>query len=178
MSHPQQLNFIKDVKEKFNSKFLNSKILEIGSLNINGSVRPFFENCEYIGIDLGKGPGVDVVCEGQNYNEADNTFDVTISCECFEHNPYWLETFKNMIRLCKPGGIVIFSCATTGRKEHGTTKTSPNDSPLSIGKGWEYYKNLVEEDFTSVLNFDNNFIEFNFSTNTSSKDLYFYGIKR
>lgn len=177
MSHSQQLDFIKSVKDSFPTYFNNSKILEIGSLDINGSVRPFFTKCEYIGIDVGPGPGVDVVCEGQNYSAPDDSFDTVISCECFEHNPYWLETFLNMIRICKKNGLVIFTCATTGRKEHGTTRTSPADSPLTIGKGWDYYKNLTEIDFKENITLSLYFKDFKFSINEKSKDLYFWGIK-
>lgn len=177
MSHHQQLSYIKTLKEKFPKNFSNSKVLEIGSLDINGSIRQFFSNCEYIGVDVGEGPGVDVVCEGQNYKNEPNSFDTVVSCECFEHNPYWVETFLNMISLCKKDGVVIMTCATTGRKEHGTTRTSPADSPLTIGKGWDYYRNLTEEDFRSNFNLDLLFKKYEFSSNSSSKDLYFWGIK-
>jgi len=30
-----------------------------------------------------------------------NSFDCTISVECFEHNPFWLETFVNMLRMTR-----------------------------------------------------------------------------
>ena len=43
------------------------------------------------------------------------SFDVVISCECFEHNPYWRETFLNMTRVLRPGGLFVLTCATTGR---------------------------------------------------------------
>ena len=40
------------------------KVLEIGSLDINGSVRPLFEDAEYyLGIDMQEGPGVDLVAK-------------------------------------------------------------------------------------------------------------------
>ncbi len=178
MSHPQQLEFVNSVKNQFENYFSNSSVLEIGSLDINGSVRQFFNDCRYVGIDVGEGPGVDIICEGQKFNDPDSSYDVVISCECFEHNPYWAETFSNMIRLCKSDGLIIFTCATTGRKEHGTSRTSPADSPLTIGIGWDYYKNLTEDDFKSKMNFENFFQNYNFSTNPSSKDLYFYGIKK
>ncbi len=51
-----------------------------------------------------EGPGVDVVSSGHALDFPDETFDVTLSCECFEHNPYWLETFRNMHRMTKAGG--------------------------------------------------------------------------
>lgn len=178
MSHPQQMNFVSSLKNKFPNSFCDSTVLEIGSLNINGTVRVFFENCNYTGIDIGKGKDVDIVVEGQHYNAPDNSFDTVISCESFEHNPYWEETFSNMIRLCKSNGVIIFSCATTGRKEHGTTRTKPKDSPLTIAKGWDYYKNLTEQDFRSSFQLDDIFSTYEFSTNTESFDLYFWGVKK
>lgn len=45
MSHPEQMNFVKELKNKFANYFIDSKVLEIGSLNINGTIRNFFERC-------------------------------------------------------------------------------------------------------------------------------------
>lgn len=178
MAHPQQLNYITTIKDRFKENFENSRILEIGSLNINGTIRTFFNNCEYIGLDVGEGKGVDIVCEGQKYDAPSESFDTVISCECFEHNPYWLETFNNMTRLCKPGGLVIMTCATTGRKEHGTSRTSPKDSPLTINKGWDYYKNLTKSDFIDNIQLTVLFEQYEFSEDNEAHDLYFWGIKK
>lgn len=178
MSHKEQQDFVLSVKNKFLNYFTNKCVIEIGSLNINGSVREFFDNCIHVGIDVATGPCVDVVCLGHEYDMPDGSFDVAISCECFEHDPYHILTFKNMVRLVKSNGIVIFSCATTGRKEHGTRANDPASSPLTIGLGWDYYKNLEEKDFRTEINFDELFLEYNFQTNLKSFDLYFYGIKK
>jgi len=83
-----------------------------------------------------------------------------------------------MHRMTKSNGLVIMSCATTGRAEHGTTRTSPQDSPLTTTKGWEYYKNLTEEDFRKIIPLDDMFSECEFSVDNTHYDLYFYGIKR
>jgi SAM-dependent methyltransferase len=177
MSHREQQDFVLSVKNKFQNYFKLAKVLEVGSLNINGSVRKHFVECQYVGIDVGPGRDVDEVCEGQLYT-SDLKFDTVISCECFEHNPYWKETFENMISLTRLGGLVLFTCASTGRPEHGTTKSKPNDSPLTIKKEWNYYKNLTEEDFTSVINITDYFSEYEFSVNPKSCDLYFWGITK
>jgi len=79
MAHPEQLDYIKFLKEKFPEFFKEKKVLEIGSLNINGSIRDFFENCDYIGLDLEPGKDVDIICEGQNYDANDESFDVVSS---------------------------------------------------------------------------------------------------
>lgn len=179
MAHAEQQIFINAMRIVFIDYFTNKKVLEIGSLNINGSVRQFFENCEYIGVDLGHGAGVDIVCDGADLALPDRTFDTVISTECFEHNPRWVETFTNMIRMCKAGGLVLMTCATEGRNEHGTHAESPGDSPFTIQKGWgEYYKNLTEQDFLDNIDIQSFFSEHQFYVNNSSHDLYFWGIKQ
>jgi hypothetical protein len=80
--------------------------------------------------------------------------------------------------MTKPNGLIVMSCATTGRPEHGTTRTSPADSPLTIGKGWDYYKNLTEQDFRDNLNIDDMFSSHTFIVGAPHPDLYFYGIKK
>jgi SAM-dependent methyltransferase len=145
MTHRQQLEFIAELAELFPDKFRKRRVLEIGSQNVNGTIRHFFEDCDYTGIDVAPGPDVDIVCEGQNYDAPDGSFDVVIACEVMEHNPYWAETTANMIRLCKPNGMVVVTCATLGRAEHGTTRSVPAASPLTLN--WYYYRNLTHKDF-------------------------------
>ena len=165
MSHKEQIDFVIAVKEKHPSFFINKRVLEVGSLNINGTVRDLFVDCDYVGCDLGEGSGVDIVCAGQDLTLPDDSFDVVLSCECFEHNPAYQETLHNMVRMLKPSGLLFFTCATTGRAEHGTSRTTPKDAPFC----GDYYRNLVAEDFdTTGLNGE-------FST--LNTDLRFYGFK-
>ena len=178
MSHKEQKNFVASVKEKHSIFFKNKCVVEMGSLNINGSVREFFQDCVYVGVDVAPGFCVDVISLGHQYDMPDNSFDVAISCECFEHDPHYINTLENMIRLVKPGGLIIFSCATTGRKEHGTINSEPQSSPLTVNLGWNYYKNLEEKDFKKELNFESLFNEYNFNYDLNVFDLYFYGVKR
>ena len=180
MAHPEQFNFVASVKEHYPSYFFNSKVLEIGSLNLNGTIRTLFDNCDYLGIDVAEGRGVDKVAFGNEFDAPDNTYDVCISCECFEHNPYWKETFINMHRMCKLGGLVIVTCATTGRAEHGTLRANPQDSPITSRMGWTYYKNLTEKDFLEIFKLENMFKHFYLHENKNlhfQNDLFFLGIK-
>ena len=175
MAHQEQNTFFRGVKEMYPQYFYDTKVIEIGSLNINGTVRTLFdEPKEYIGLDLGEGPDVDIVCPGQDYQGEDNYFDVSISAECFEHNPYWLETMINMYRITKPDGLIAFTCASQGRAEHGTVRTSPEDSPFNYES--DYYRNLNAEDFDDFIK-DYKFKDFKFEYNPKTCDLYFWGIK-
>lgn len=158
--------------------FLETKVLEVGSLNINGSVRGFFFNPrEYIGCDVGEGPGVDVVCPGEDLAYEDNRFDTVISTEMMEHNPNWIDTFGNMYRMLKPGGLMLMTCAGPGRPEHGTTRTDIGSSPLTVGIGWDYYRNLSESDFREHFDIEKEYSKYFFEYNSIAKDQYFWGIK-
>ncbi|MEF3168907.1 MAG: glycosyltransferase [Deltaproteobacteria bacterium] len=180
MAHVQQREFCLAVKQKFPEYFKDKLVLDIGSLDINGNNQYLFENCHYIGIDIAPGRNVDIVCKGHELALPDSTFDVIISTECLEHDKYWDKTLQNAVRLLKPGGLLLVTCATTGRPEHGTRRTSPIDAPLlQHFDDWaDYYKNLEESDFRQALDIESIFQEFFFSTNQQSFDLYFYGLKK
>lgn len=175
MSHYQQVEFCKLFKnEFFESKKIS--ILELGSYDVNGSIRTIFDNTsKYVGLDLIKGPGVDIVYDGKNI-PINQEFDLCISCECFEHNPNYFENFIKMIELAKKDGLVVFTCASIGRREHGTTDSNFRSSPGSMKK-WNYYKNLKKSHFTKRINLEKLFYKFLFFENYVSKDLYFIGIK-
>jgi len=177
MAHPEQSNYFKTVKSRFPSKFNNVDVLDIGSLDINGNNRYLFHQYTYIGVDIGAGPNVDVVCRGHKY-KSESQFDVAISSECFEHDEFWPQTLQNMIDLTKSEGIVLFSCATTGRPEHGTRKTTPQDSPFTSKIDNDYYLNVTAKMVLNEVDIENQFSQFEFfSRQTWPQDLYFWGIK-
>jgi SAM-dependent methyltransferase len=181
MAHPEQLAYFSALKREYPEFFIGSRVAEVGSLDINGSIRSLFDDCDYTGYDIGTGAGVDVVRAGQSIDRPTGWFDVTVSAECFEHNPYWVETFSNMCRMTRPGGLVAISVATTGRAEHGTPRTSTVHSPLTVdqgGPGADYYRNLTDTDFRTAVHLEGWFAGFHFMLCPAAQDLYFWGIVR
>ncbi len=178
MAHPEQAEFFSAVREHYPQSFTAAKVLEVGSLDINGSVRELFTRCDYVGVDLQLGPGVDLPCQGQLVEFPSGHFDTVISAECMEHNPYWRETIANMLRMAKPGGLVLISCATSGRLEHGTTRTNPDASPFTSAANWDYYRNLTAADLESALNLDGWLSDRASWVNYITSDLYFIGLRR
>lgn len=175
--HWQAYSFVQVVRRNLPQYFYNSKVIEFGAACVNYSISSLFEHTEkYFGIDLTDAQGVDIICEAQSVNLG-SSFDVAVSCECFEHNPYYLETFQNMIKHVRPGGLVLFTCATTGRPEHGTTRTTPEQSPGTQTIGWDYYRNVTKNDFSDEV-LGNSFSSYCFFENSASQDLYFVGIKK
>lgn len=150
MAHQDQFEFIGITRDNFPDFFRGTRVLEVGSLDINGSIRRHFDACDYVGIDVGPGPGVDLVVAGQHYAAPTDSFDVVVSCECMEHNPAWRETTANMIRVLRPGGLFLLTCAAPGRPEHGTIRTETYSSPLTAALGQTYYGNLHRRDFEAA----------------------------
>ena len=177
MSHPEQLAFFEAVARPNAALVTDAKVLEIGAYDVNGSIRKVFGNAkEYVGVDLTEGPGVDLVAFGHEVDHADGSYDLTVSGECFEHDPHWRATFANMVRMTRPGGLVVFTCASHGRPEHGTRRSDVTDSPGTQSEGMDYYRNLRAADF-ATLPLASDFSSWKFWYMPTTFDLYFAGIR-
>lgn len=88
-------------------------MLEIGSLNVNGSARSVFQtgDQEYIGIDMRAGPDVDRLMNGHDILKVfgPDSFDLVICCETLEHDDMFWVTVEQMRRCTKPGGWMIIT---------------------------------------------------------------------
>jgi len=184
MAHTEQREFCEKIKQKYPQSFKNKKVLDIGSLDINGSNKDLFENCNYIGLDVAEGKNVDTISVGHLFDAPNETFDTIISTEVFEHDMFYVKTITNVMRMLKPGGLFLFTCGSIGRPEHGTRRTGGFDAPLliEISEEWaDYYKNLSENDIRKITKFNDVFPEGYFEyRNTNMEipgDLYFCGIK-
>lgn len=179
MAHPAQQEFCRRVKALFPEMFERKRVLDCGSLDVNGSNRGLFTECGYTGIDVGQGIGVDVVCPTHELDMPNEAFDVVVSTECFEHDMHYVVSLRKIVALLRPSGLFFFTCASAGRPEHGTTRCLPGDSPLTVAVPvWsDYYKNLTETDIRAAIDVPTIFARFQFEYNPNDKDLYFWGVK-
>jgi SAM-dependent methyltransferase len=93
-------------------------ILEIGSININGSARDLCAGAaHYWGIDLVAGPGVDQVIDAAAY-DGGARYDLVISNEVLEHAPLPMLVLRCAAQALRRGGYLILTCAGEGRKPH------------------------------------------------------------
>ena len=179
--HPEARDFTLFVKQILGEFFINKRVLDVGSGDINGNNRFLFTNCEYEGNDVIQANNVTIVSKTKDLPFTDNIFDTIISTECFEHDPEYKESFIKIYNMLKPDGLFCFTCASTDRPEHGTRRTSPRDSYGTIGNledMSDYYKNLTEIDINEVLELNKLFVVWDTYYNCSSKELYFIGIKK
>lgn len=98
------------------SNVSTANILEIGSYDVNGSLRNHVgSDTKYVGLDFEAGPGVDiVVTPGTAFPVEDDHFDLVIASSALEHDPAFWNTFLEMCRKAKRGGYIYINVPSNG----------------------------------------------------------------
>jgi len=179
--HIQAKTFMEFIQNNLKSYFNNVSALDVGSGDINGNNRYLFKESHYEGNDIVNADNVTIVSRTKDLPFPDENFDTIISTECFEHDPEYMESLIKIYLMLKPGGLFCFTCASTGRREHGTRRSEPESSYATLARiedMSDYYKNLTIKDINDVLNLNTLFSVWDSYYNSESKDLYFVGIKK
>lgn len=93
------------------------RVIEYGSYDINGSIRPILKSEVYVGVDWRPGPSVDLVCLAHEV-KIDEGFDAVVSASMLEHDPFWEKSLQNMVEALKPHGIIILSWGAALNPQH------------------------------------------------------------
>jgi O-antigen biosynthesis protein len=102
MMHPSVMRWVAD---RAGTKRYE-KVLEVGSADVNGSVRPIVAwpgVTDYTGIDVVGGTGVDLVYDGEVIPFDDDTFDLVVSTEMLEHCQRPWASIGEMARVAASG---------------------------------------------------------------------------
>lgn len=137
-------------------------VVELGSLDINGSVRQLFMGTHYLGVDMQQGPGVDAVADAADFDPPFSP-DTVVCCEVLEHAHAAREIVENAHRMLAPGGVFIMTCAGDGREPHSAVDGGPLEY-IAGGQGMhyrsvdtdgadghEFYKNISEAEMEEWL---------------------------
>lgn len=119
-----------------NADKLTGRVLEVGSYNVNGTVRDIV--AVHIGIDLRQGNGVDLVCGAEDLLQhfVAGYFDSVITTDTLEHVEHWKECLTAINQAVKPGGWWVCTMASPRKGRHDY----PNDY-------WRFTTEQIEQAF-------------------------------
>lgn len=144
--HQAAFDWVTSSFHKLRNERGDLRILEIGSLDINGGVRNYLlpYSSSYHGIDPQDGPGVDEVADASEFIRP-RSFDCIISTEVFEHTPSWRQIIGNSHINLVDGGFFIATMAGETRPPHSAVHG--NAGPYE----WEHYANIGEWELGQTL---------------------------
>lgn len=175
--HKYIRDFITHVSALYPPSFTGKKVLDVGSLDVNGTNREHFRDCVYFGLDLAPGKNVDYVSPCHEFRVfPDNYFDVIISTDMLEHDQHWHKSMCHMVDLLHPGGLWVWTAAGPYRATHGVIGADPSASPLTN----DYYRNIETGMVRNTINLDSVFREYCIQERHFhgwGTDIQFWGIK-
>jgi SAM-dependent methyltransferase len=103
------------------------RVIELGSKDEYGVTRRLltpYGPSEYIGVDIQRGKGVDVVCAAEESvgKFGRRVFDVAVATELIEHTRDWRRVVSNIKNLLRPGGILVVTSRSIGFPFHAFPK--------------------------------------------------------
>jgi SAM-dependent methyltransferase len=98
-------------------------VIEVGAYDVNGSCRPWIMQqlpASYIGTDMQPGPGVDLVCTGQELPSKVGTeaADLVVCTEVLEHVEDWHGFLTSIWSVLRNGGILLLTTRSPGFPLH------------------------------------------------------------
>ncbi len=115
--HEQSMRAMSHFVDSFLDVSKEQHVLDVGSQNINGTYQLLIAtnpNWKYVGLDQAHGKNVDVVVQNPyRWPEvSNNSYDVIISGQMFEHCPQFWKVAEEIQRVLKPGGLlcIIVPC--------------------------------------------------------------------
>lgn len=140
MSHKSVLDFGERVITK--DMVTSKKVLEVGSYDVNGSLRPYIESlkpADYVGTDIELGPRVDQVVPVSDlikvFGKA--SFNLVLCNEMLEHAEDWREAI-NQLKAVTQKWLLI------------TTRSEPFPYHGFPGDHWRYNRELFKKIFADM----------------------------
>ncbi len=105
--HPEAYALMRDLLKPIHLP--SAAVLDVGSLDVNGTYRPLVEGrgWAYTGLDIQPGRNVDVVSEPYHFPFEDERFDVVISGSTLEHVEHPWRWMPEAARVLKPDGWLV-----------------------------------------------------------------------
>ncbi len=132
-----------------------TKVLEVGSRDVNGNLSEIFEKHDYTPTDMHEGDNVKVVINGHDLSKKwKEEFDLAICFDTLEHDDaFWL-TVAEMKKVLKKGGWLILGFPGPNCPEHD----HPHDYWRFMPQSGEVLMKGMKDVKVDVENKDNVFV--------------------
>lgn len=164
--HTSALTSVNNFKKLYLDPIQTEKhihVVELGSLSINSNVKKFFDSkFKYTGLDIEKGPNVDLVLDDPyTLPFENNSIDVVISISTFEHTDFFWLSYLEILRVLKPTGLFFLNVPSNGHYHR-----HPGDS-------WRFYPDSANslEKWGKKNNFNCEVLE-HFTSSTTAKEIW------
>ena len=148
--HDNNKKWLDDLKQQYPNNFSNAKILEVGSRDWNGSVRSWFKDCEYHGIDIVNGDHVDQVVSAKDFfRKSKNKYNTIISFSVLEHDKNWKHSLTNIGNVMNKKSLLFMCWGAEGNIRHNEPwALVPHQEVLDYlyKLGFKILDNFFEED--------------------------------
>ena len=119
--HPTSLENMAKCRDKYASSLAEAtagplRLVDVGGADVNGSYKSLFENwpVEYLTVDL-DGTDADIkLSDPYKIPLDDQTADIVLCGQMFEHCEFFWLTFTEMTRLLKPNGYLFLIAPSSG----------------------------------------------------------------
>lgn len=134
--HAGNRNWLDDLQARFAGEIAGASLLEIGSLNINGSARECLRPARWVGVDrlrcgradcpsCGDGTvparrdcDVEIQCDADQTCFEPESFDILLSTSMLEHDPGWRASLAHNLPWLRRGGLIFLSWGAEGNTHH------------------------------------------------------------
>jgi len=129
-------------------------VIDIGGQDVNGSLKQYCleNNMKYICVDIEEASGVDIIVKpGLKYPFETGSIDIVVSSSCFEHDPCFWMTFKEICRITKLDGFIYINAPGNGEyhKYPGDNWRFYPDAAQALAY-WSSYQILQDEEIYNV----------------------------
>ena len=126
-----------------------ASVLEVGSRDLNGSVRHWFAG-EYVGVDVYPGEGVDVVVPEVNslarLDLVMERVEVVVCSETLEHARRFWDLCMEMVAVLGRDGWLLLTTRANGFPDHAV----PHDQHGAGGDWWRFMSGALTMLFTDL----------------------------
>jgi SAM-dependent methyltransferase len=120
--HENNRRWLADLRRTYPEHFHRARVLELGSrvwgTTPHDSIRPYFTEGTYVGVDAIAGSGVDVVVEAQATRFEVDEFDTLAAFSLFEHDPDWRASLRHNLTWLRSGGLLVTCFGAEGNLPH------------------------------------------------------------